>query len=102
MAEAGRVFQSEHVLGSKDHQSTPVSVRASGVVNQTLLLARSPISYEDLVTRLCETSPSANPDKMEKLVSELWKQTFLLNDQRPPLTAESPARYVAKRLKKTG
>jgi thiopeptide-type bacteriocin biosynthesis protein len=96
--EAGRVFLSERAPGNKDGQGTPVSVRASGVVNQTLLLARTPISYEALVTRLCETSSSATPEKVEKLVTELWEQTFLLTDLRPPLTTESPARYVAERL----
>ena len=35
---------------------------------------------------------------MEKLLTELWEQTFLLTDLRPPFTCESPARYVAKRL----
>jgi thiopeptide-type bacteriocin biosynthesis protein len=98
VTEGSRVFLTERAPGNKDHPGTPVSVRASGVVTQTLHLARVPISYEDLVARLCETNPSANPEKVDKFVSELWEQTFLLTDLRPPLTTDSPARYVAERL----
>ena len=49
--------------------------------------------------RACrETSPSATREKVEKLLTDLWEQTFLLTDLRPPLTTDDPARYVAARL----
>ena len=53
----------------------------------------------DLVARVCEASPSATTEKVDKLLTELWEQTFLLTDLRPPLTSEDPARYVADRLR---
>jgi thiopeptide-type bacteriocin biosynthesis protein len=96
--EAGRVFLSERAAGNREGQVMPVSVRASSVVKQALLLARTPICYEDLAARLSETNPSATPEKVEKLLNDLWEQTFLLTDLRPPLTTDSPARYVAERI----
>lgn len=98
VAEAGRVVLSERTPTGKDRQGTPVSVRATGVVRKALLLARTPISWHDLVARLCEANQSATPEKVEKLLTELWEQTFLLTDLRPPLTTDDPARYVAARL----
>jgi hypothetical protein len=48
VTEAGRVFLSERAPGKKDGQGIPVSVRASGVVKLALLLARTPLTHEDL------------------------------------------------------
>jgi hypothetical protein len=42
--------------------------------------------------------PGATREKAETLIDELWRHTLLLTDLRPPLTAASPARYVARRL----
>ena len=41
------------------------------------------------------TMPGATPEKVERLLNELWEQTFLLTELRPPLTHPSPARHVA-------
>jgi thiopeptide-type bacteriocin biosynthesis protein len=98
VVEAGRVTLSESAPIKGATNSAPVSIRASGVVKRALALARIPIPHDDLVARLCETTPSATTEKVEKLLAELWERTFLLTDLRPPLTCESPARYVAKRL----
>ena len=98
VVEAGRLFLSERAPSRPENPGIPVSVRATGVVKRALALARSPIRYEDLVTRLCEATPSATAEKVEKLLNELWEQTVLLTDLRPPLTSNSPARYVAERL----
>jgi len=98
VVEAGRLFLSERAPSRRDSPSIPVSVRATGVVKRALALARSPICYADLVARLCEATPSATVEKVEKLLYELWEQTVLLTDLRPPLTSGSPARYVAGRL----
>jgi thiopeptide-type bacteriocin biosynthesis protein len=96
--EAGRVVLSERTPGGKEGQPAPVSVRATAVVKQALRLSRTPIPHGDLVARLSETSPAATREKVEKLVTELWEQTFLLTDLRPPLTTDDPARYVAALL----
>ena len=66
-------------------------------MRKALALARKPIPYEELV---------ADPDaelavdrcKIERLVDQLWEQTVLLSDLRPPMTVSEPARYVANRL----
>jgi hypothetical protein len=82
--EAGRVVLPERTPGGKDGQATPVSVRATEVVKHALLLAKKPISYEDLVARLSEKSPSATREKL-KSSGRPWEQTFLLTD---PSTAD--------------
>jgi len=98
MVEAGRVFLAQQAPKGKNAMAAPVSVRATGVVKQALLLARQPIAHAELVAELCKRSSSATPAKVEKLLTELWEQTFLLTDLRPPLTTDSPARYVEERL----
>jgi len=98
VVEAGRLFLAERAPSSRGNPSTPVSIRATGVVKRVLALARSPISYEDLAANLCQALPSATMEKVEKLLTELWEQTVLLTDLRPPLTSDNPARYVADRL----
>ncbi len=96
--DAGRLFLSERAPSGRQSPSIPVSVRATGVVKKALALARTPILYEDLVTRLCEATPAATVEKVEKLLNELWEQTVLLTDLRPPLASNSPARYAVERL----
>jgi len=96
--EAGRVTLAERMPTAKGGTGPPVSVRATGAVKRALSLAKKPILYDELVVQLCDAIPSATPAKVEKLLTELWEQTFLLTDLRPPLTIESPGRYVAGRL----
>jgi lantibiotic biosynthesis protein len=96
--EADRFALAERAPMGKGAPGLPVSVRATNAVKQAMSLARSPIPHEMLVARLCELISSATPEKVEKLLTELWEQTFLLTDLRPPMTCESPARYVAERL----
>ncbi len=96
--EAGRVSLPERAPSRPETPSIPVSVRATNVVKRALALARSPISYQDLAAGLCEMSAAATLEKIEKLLTDLWEQTLLLTDLRPPLTIDSPARYVAERL----
>jgi thiopeptide-type bacteriocin biosynthesis protein len=98
VVDAGRVFLSERAPSRDGRSSIPVSVRATSVVKRALALTRSPIRYQDLVARLCDATPSATVEKVEKLLNELWEQTLLLTDLRPPLTSNSPARYVADRM----
>jgi thiopeptide-type bacteriocin biosynthesis protein len=74
-----------------------VSVRATRAVRLALTSARTPIPYEQLASELVSTS-GATPEKVEALIDQLWEQTMLLTDLRPPLTVQSPARYVADRL----
>jgi thiopeptide-type bacteriocin biosynthesis protein len=96
--EAGRLALTERVPTGKGAPGLPVSVRATGAVKRAMSLARRPVPYEELAARLCETTPSATPEKVELLLKDLWEQTFLLTDLRPPLLYDSPARYVAERL----
>ena len=95
---AGRVFLPEPAPSANSAGPKPdVSVRATDVVRRALALARTPIPHDRLVAELAMT-PGATIEKVEALVDELWRQTFLLTDLRPPLTNPSPAAYVARRL----
>ncbi len=96
--EAGRVMLAERAPTHGQSARGPLSVRATSVVVRTLALARRPIAYAALVQQLCEATPSATPERVEQLLTQLWEQTFLLTDLRPPMTTASPARYVADRL----
>ena len=44
-------------------------------------------------------TPGATPEKVERLITELWQHTVLLTDLRPPLTGERPTHYVRERLR---
>jgi lantibiotic biosynthesis protein len=95
-----RVFMAERSsLGETSPASAlAVSVRATGVVKKALSLAREPIPYQDLADKLFSTTPGATPEKVERLITELREQTVLLTDLRPPLTTDSPARCLLRRL----
>jgi thiopeptide-type bacteriocin biosynthesis protein len=98
VARAGRVFLPAPAPTADGAGGGPaVSVRATTVVTRALDLARTPIPHERLVAELA-AMPGATRDKAENLVNELWRQTLLLTDLRPPLTEASPAQYVDNRL----
>src|SRR5262249_4617557 len=96
---AGRVFLPEATpMAGSNGPAPAVSARASNVVRRALALARTPIPHERLSGELA-TLPGATKEKVEKLIEELWRQTLLLTDLRPPLTAPNPATYVLRRLR---
>ena len=74
-----------------------VDIRASGVVRRALTLARTPIAWRALVEQLAATT-GVTPAKVDGLLTELWRQSFLITELRPPLTHPSPARYVEMQL----
>jgi lantibiotic biosynthesis protein len=99
LIRAGRVFLSERApTGNGDVAPSPVSLRATAAVRLALAAARTPIHYGQLAEAL-GTTAGATPEKVERLISELWQHTVLLTDLRPPLTDEHPARYVRERLR---
>jgi len=98
LVRAGRVFLPE-AAPTKDGvgSGTEVSVRATSVVRKALVMARTPVSHERLITELAG-APGATIEKAETLVEGLWRQTILLTDLRPPMTEVNPATYVVERL----
>ena len=96
---AGRLFLDERaVTGSADLGGGAVSLRATAATRSALALAREPRPWGELAEALLEM-PGASPEKVERLLTELWQQTLLLSELRPPLTTASPAGYVADRLR---
>jgi thiopeptide-type bacteriocin biosynthesis protein len=98
--QAGRIVLTERAPPLEPGAGTGkgVSVRATGVVQRALARARTAVPHAELAAYLLDTTPGATPEKVEALLTELWQQTVLLTDLRPPLTSDSPARYVAQRL----
>lgn len=95
---AGRVFLHERATGVSS-ELRGVSMRATGAVKRALELASQPIAYSDLVTKLLSSLPGATSEKVEQLVSDLWQQTLLLSDLRPPLTGGlHPTYFLQRRL----
>jgi lantibiotic biosynthesis protein len=95
---AGRVFLAERAPTGSTNSARSVSVRATGVVKRTLELARQPILYPELVAGILASSVGATPEKVAKLLTELWQQTLLFTDLRPPLTTDNPAQHFIQRL----
>lgn len=96
---AGRVFLPEAAPKADTGGPGPaVSVRATKTVCRALALARTSVPHTHLVEALVE-STGAPAEKVENLIDELWRQTLLITDLRPPLTIASPAHFVADRLR---
>jgi thiopeptide-type bacteriocin biosynthesis protein len=96
---AGRVFLPEEVpTADTIGPAAAISARATNIVRRALAVARTAIPHERLVAVLA-SAPGATIEKVEKLIEELWRQTLLLTDLRPPVTKPDPANYVARRLR---
>jgi thiopeptide-type bacteriocin biosynthesis protein len=96
-ARSGRVFLSDATPLKDAAEPASVSVRESRAVSSALARARSFVSYLELTEDLRKEF-DVEADKVEELLTELWRQGLLLTDLRPPLTTASPAHYVAERL----
>ncbi|WP_163567389.1 lantibiotic dehydratase family protein [Fodinicola feengrottensis] len=94
---ADRLFLTERAtIGDPAEAGRAVNLRATGAVRTALECARTPIPYEELIGHL--SASGASRSKVEPFVQQLWEQTVLLTDLRPPLTIAHPARYVAEKL----
>ena len=96
--QAGRAFLAERVASGESSPLAPVSIRATGVVRRALAATRDPIPYGELAASLLASTAGATAEQIETLLTQLREHTFLLTDLRPPLTVDSPARYVVDRL----
>lgn len=96
-ARSGRVFLSDPTPLANQTEPAAVSLRDSRAVRAVLARARVPIAWRQLVEEV-RTELDVTDDKVEQLVTELWKQGLLLTDLRPPLTIASPAAHVLARL----
>ncbi len=94
-----RVFLHERAMPKTSADTSGISLRATTAVKRALELAHRPIAYTDLAQALLASIPGATHEKVETLLTELWQQTLLLSDLRPPLTGDcSPAEYLQQRL----
>lgn len=89
------VISKQQLLGKGE--GVGVSVKATGVVKRALELAREPIAYGDLASALA-SSPRATAEKVDTLLTQLWKNALLVTDLRPAPTAPDPVAWVLRRL----
>ena len=94
----GRVHLAERISRGETVAPPAVSIRATGIVRRALDAARTPVPFEQLASTLLEETPGATTERIEQLLTELWEQTLLLTDLRPPLAVESPIEHVIQCL----
>jgi thiopeptide-type bacteriocin biosynthesis protein len=96
LVHAGRVHLTDRapVTGSPGQ---PVSLRTTAPVRHALKIARDPVPYHRLLDELMILTGAGRP-KVERLLEQLWEQTVLLTDLRPPLTTTDPAQHVLRCL----
>ena len=97
LTQGGWICLTEGSWGTGGAAGRRVAVRAAAPARRALSLARTPMAYSALAADLLER-PGATPGDVDFLIDELWRQSFLLTDLRPPLTGPAPARYVLDRL----
>ena len=91
---AGRLYLPEAAPTAGTGNPAPaVSIRATNVARRALALARTPISHQRLTAELADAS-NVPIEKAEGLIENLWRQTILLTELRPPLTGQRPAQHV--------
>lgn len=78
--------------------SQAVSLRATSVVRKALELASEPLPYARLAESLLQAFPGATPDKVNRLLQQLWEHGLLLSTLHPPLTDAQPVRYLTEQL----
>jgi class I lanthipeptide synthase len=93
----GRACLAERSADGRGGDARPVTIRATAAVRYALERARAPVGWDDLAGELL-AMPGATREKADGLLAQLWEETFLLTELRPPLTHAAPARYVAERL----
>ena len=97
----GRVLLAQRAAVDGGGATGSVDIRATGVVRRALSLARRPIAWRKLAGEVA-TASATSEEKVDALLTDLWRETFLITELRPPLTHPSPARYVERRLEGIG
>jgi thiopeptide-type bacteriocin biosynthesis protein len=96
----GRVILFERVPALVGGIPSRISLAAKPVVLRALILAKEPVLYEDLARCLAAEFPEAPPDRIERVLQQLWENSFLLTELLPPLTVEDPLAWVRDVLTK--
>lgn len=78
-----------------------VSVRCTAPVRAALGAAREPVPFGKLVRQLAADFPTALPERIGALASELVTQGFLMSDLRAPMTSIDALEHACDRLRET-
>ena len=98
LVRAGRIVLSERMPIGDGSIPPAVSIRATAAARLALTAARTPLPHAQLMATLLEQIDGATPEKVERLITELWQQSFLLTELRPPLTGQNAVRHVLDTL----
>lgn len=71
-----------------------VSVRLTTPVAATIRRAREPVTRSKLVDGLAADFPAASPQTIDRMISALLSEGFLVEGLHPPLTAPDPLTHV--------
>jgi thiopeptide-type bacteriocin biosynthesis protein len=75
------------------------SVRTTSAVKQALNLAKTPLTFEELISKLNVEYPDTPREQINQFVYQLFKQELLISDLRPPLIEVNPLNYLLQRIK---
>ena len=86
----GYVVIEHRPSGTRDGAPVHVQIRVTGPVREALDGARIPILWSDLAAKLSTSFPSAPAAAIEKLLTGLVEQRFLLTNLRSAMTCPDP------------
>lgn len=84
--------------GQKQDQT--LSLRASHAVRKALELAHEPVAYLALRDALQASFPGVKPEKIVRLLGQLWEHGLLISTLHPSLTDVQPASTLLRQLEK--
>lgn len=79
-------------------EAAPVSVRHTTAVAMALETARIPRSLSEIASTLATTFPTAAPEAITAMLSQLVRHRLLVSAVRPPMSAVDPLGYLLTHL----
>ncbi|GMQ59349.1 lantibiotic dehydratase [Vallitalea sediminicola] len=81
-----------------DFEMESTSVRTTSAVKQALEFAKTPLTYEELISKLnCEYRDTPH-EQINQFVYQLFKQEMLISNLRPPLIEVNPLSYLLEQI----
>ncbi|WP_030546674.1 lantibiotic dehydratase [Streptomyces albus] len=90
----GHVVIEHRPCAARDGASEQVRIRLTRPVREALKAARAPVLWSDLSAKLTAGFPTAPPAAIEKLLSGLVRQRFLITSLRPAMTVTDPLVFL--------
>ncbi|WPC44135.1 lantibiotic dehydratase [Clostridium sp. JS66] len=82
----------------KSEDNLTASIRYNTTVKLVMKLAKSEITYKELLSKLKYENQSTPVERIENFLDVLIKNEYLLTEMRPPLANTSPFEYILSKL----